>query len=238
MSILDGLLVHSPTSLDVLIALRKDLLTGKYDAGQHLKKEELAQLYQVSRGSITHALHKLEAEGLVACEPNGRVRVLGISVQDITDMYEIRLWLEKKAMQILLEKEHVDYTSLVLVMNSLNEEMSKGELSDPVQMAKLGFNVHAALFQLCGNRAIFLAWKGASGLMQEIININGTYVSAAETYRKHKTLCDCIIQKWPNSVQIIEEHLMAGSRDVYLQALENIRSKGDKPKGARFKGKG
>ena len=225
MSILDGLLVHSPTSLDALIALRKDLLTGKYKIGQHLKKEKLAQQYEVSRGSITHALHKLETEGLVECEQNGRVRVIGVSVQDIIDMYEIRLWLEKKAMEILLAKEHVDYTPLVTVMNSLNEEMNKGEAADPVQMAKLGFNVHTAIFQMSGNKAIFLAWKGASGLMQEIININGAHVTANETYRKHKELCDCIIQKWPNSVQIIEEHLTAGSRDVYLDALENITGK-------------
>jgi len=225
MSILDGLLVHSPTALDALIALRKDLLTGKYKIGQHLKKEKLAQQYEVSRGSITHALHKLETEGLVECEQNGRVRVIGVSVQDIIDMYEIRLWLEKRAMEILLAKEHVDYTPLVTVLNSLNEEMNKGEAADPVQMAKLGFNVHTAIFQMSGNKAIFLAWKGASGLMQEIININGAHVTANETYRKHKELCDCIIQKWPNSVQIIEEHLTAGSRDVYLNALKNISGK-------------
>ena len=225
MSVLDGLLVHSPTSLDALIALRKDLLTGKFGVGQHLKKENLAQHYQVSRGSVTHALHKLETEGLVECEQNGRVRVIGISVQDIVDMYEIRLLLEKKAMKILMEKENVDYSPLVQVMNSLNTEMAKGEAADPVQMAKLGFSVHIAMFQMCGNKAIFLAWKGASGLMQEIININGSHVTAEETYRKHKTLCECIIQKWPNSVQIIEEHLTTGSRDIYLEALENIAKK-------------
>ena len=226
MSVLNGLLVHSPTSLDALIALRQDLLTGKFKVGQHLKKENLAQQYQVSRGSVTHALHKLEMEGLVACEQNGRVRVIGVSVQDIVDMYEIRLWLEKKAMEILMEKENVDYSPLVQVMNSLNEEMAQGEAADPVQMAKLGFSVHIAMFQMCGNKALFLAWKGASGLMQEIININGSSVTAEETYRKHKTLCECIIQKWSNSVQIIEEHLTAGSRDVYLGALENIAFRG------------
>ena len=118
MSILNGLLVHSPTSLDVLIALRKDLLSGKYKVGQHLKKEKLAQQFQVSRGSVTHALHKLEMEGLVTYEQNGRVRVIGISSQDIVDMYEIRLWLEKKAIQKLIEKDLVDYSPIVKVMNS------------------------------------------------------------------------------------------------------------------------
>jgi hypothetical protein len=52
--------------------------------------------------------------------------------------------------------------------------------------------------------------------------INGSHVPAKETYRKHKVLSDCIIQKWENAVEIIEEHLMAGSRDIYLQALRNI----------------
>lgn len=223
---LNGHLVHSPTSLDVLIALRKDLLTNKYNVGQHLKKEYLAQQYQVSRGSVTQALNKLEMEGLVICEKNGRVKVIGVSVQDIIDMYEIRIWLEKKAIQILSEKENVDYSPLVQIMNALNDEMAKGEAADSIEMAKLGYSVHIAMFQMCGNKAIFLAWKGASGLMQEIININGTHVSAEETYKKHKILCDCIIQKWANAVQIIEEHLTAGSRDVYLEALDNIAYKG------------
>ena len=225
MSFINGHLVHSPTSLDVLIALRKDLLTNKYKEGQHLIKENLAKQYQVSRGSVTQALNKLEMEGLVTCEQNGRVKVLGVSVQDIIDMYDIRIWLEKRAVQILLGKEHVDYSPLVQIMNALNDEIAKGESANPIEMAKLGFSVHTAMFQMCGNQAIFLAWKGASGLMQEIININGSYVTAEETYRKHKTLCECIIQKWPNSVQIIEEHLTAGSRDIYLEALENIAKK-------------
>ena len=226
MSVLDNSLIYSPISLDVLKTLRKELLTGQYTKGLHLKKEELAHKFKVSRGSITHALNKLEMEGLVACEPNGRVLVIGVSEQDINDMYEIRLWLEKKAMQILLEKEHVDYTPLVKAMNSLNEEMEKTEATDPVRMADLGFNIHVSMFQTCGNRSIFLAWKGASGLMQEIININGSHVAAEETYQKHKEIYNCIIQKWSNSVQVIEEHLLAGSRDVYLEALRNITQRG------------
>jgi DNA-binding GntR family transcriptional regulator len=222
---LDGSLVHSPASLDVLHSLRKDLLTGKYQTGQHLKKEELARQYLVSRGSVSHALRKLEMEGLVAGEQNGKVKVIGLSEQDIIDMYEIRLLLEKKAMKILQERGYVDYSPLIRVMNSMKEEMDRGEKADPVQMAKMGFYIHMAMFQISGNRAIFQAWKGAAGLMQEIININGVHVPAEETYRKHKVLCDCIIQKWPNSVQVIEEHLIAGSRDVYLEAFKNITGK-------------
>jgi DNA-binding GntR family transcriptional regulator len=222
-SVLDSILTHSPTSWDVLVSLRKDILTGKIGKGVHLKKMELADRFGVSRGSVSQALYKLEMEGLVHGEHNGHVIVIGITEKDIIDMFEVRLYLEKEAMRILRNQDYVEYSPLLQVIKSMKEENDKGENADPVRMAQIGFNVHKAMLEISGNRALYQAWKGASGLMQEIMNINGSHVSAQETYNKHKILSDCIIQKWPDSVQVIEKHLMAGSRDVYLDALRNIK---------------
>jgi DNA-binding GntR family transcriptional regulator len=220
---LNNMLLHSPICLDVLIALRKDILTGKLKPGMHLKKMELAAQYNVSRGSVSQALYKLEMEGLVESESNGRAKVIGITEKDVVDMFDIRLLLEKKAIEILKDADYVDYSPLITVMNAMKIENDKGEAANPLVMARLGFNIHVTMFQITGNRAIFQAWKGASGLMQEIIDINGSHIPADETFRKHKILCDCIIQKWPNAVEVIAEHLMAGSRDVYLEALASIK---------------
>jgi DNA-binding GntR family transcriptional regulator len=225
--LLDSILVHSPTSLDVLVSLRKEILRGNLEPGIHLKKADLALKYGISRGSVSQALNKLEMEGLVESEENGRVKVIGITEKDVIDMFDIRLLLEKKAMEILRNQEYVDYSFLIKVMNDMKTENDRGKDADPVEMAHLGFKLHVAMFRMSGNRAIFHAWRGASGLMQEIININGSHVMAEETYRKHKILSDCIMQKWDNGVQIIEEHLMAGSRDVYLEALANIKYKAE-----------
>lgn len=227
MRILDNLLIHSPASLDVLISLRKEILTGKLNIGTHLKKNDIAVQYGVSRGSVSQALYKLEMEGLVESEGKGRSKVIGLTDKDIADMYDLRLYLEKKAMEILQTAEYVDYSPAIQVMNLMKEEYIKNEDADPVRMARLGYNLHVAMFQMAGNRAIFQAWKGASGLIQEIININGSCVAAEKTYKNHKILYDCIIQKWPNGDQCIEDHLMANSRDVYLQALHSIRRRGD-----------
>lgn len=227
MPLLNNTLIHSPASLEVLVSLRQAIITGELDSGTHLKQEILAGRYGVSRGSVSQALNKLEREGLVENEGKGRVKVIGITEKDVVDMFDIRLMLEKKAMEILRDKEYVDYSPLVKVMNDMNGENSGEKNADPVRMAKLGFNLHIAMFQMTENRALFQAWQVASALMQEIININGSHVSAQETFDKHKKLCDCIMQKWPNAVQVIEEHLMAGSREVYLQALKNIKRRGD-----------
>jgi hypothetical protein len=151
----------------------------------------------------------------------------GITEKDIIDMFEVRLYLEKEAMRILRDQDYVDYSPLLQVIKSMKEENDKRENANPVRMAQIGFAVHKTMLEISGNRAIYQAWKWASGLMQEIININGSHVPARETYSKHKILSDCIIQKRSDSVQVIEKHLMAGSRDIYLQALKDIRYKGE-----------
>ena len=225
MSLLDHILIHSPTSLDVLTVLREDILTGRIKMGTHLKKMDLANQFNVSRGSVSQALYKLEMEGLVESEGKGRAKVIGITEKDVNDMFDLRLFLEKKAMEILHAQDYVDFSPLMQVLKGMKEENDQGEEADPVLMARMGFNIHVTMFQMAENKALFQAWKVASGLMQEIIYINGHFVSAAETYRKHQVLSDCIIQRWPNSVAVIEEHLIEGSRDIYIQALHNIKSR-------------
>lgn len=55
---------------------------------------KLAEEYGVSRTPIREALLQLESEGLVKYEPNRGIIVLGISQQDIQDIYAIRRLIE------------------------------------------------------------------------------------------------------------------------------------------------
>lgn len=74
--------------------LRDDILNNKYKEGEKLVEAKLAEDLGVSRTPVREALKQLELDGLVENLPNRGVIVLGISIQDIEDIFEIRSAIE------------------------------------------------------------------------------------------------------------------------------------------------
>lgn len=73
--------------------LEQDILIGTYKRGEVLTELKLSETLGVSRTPIREALRKLEHEHLIEETSKGAL-VLGITEQDIKDIYEIRLNLE------------------------------------------------------------------------------------------------------------------------------------------------
>ena len=73
--------------------LERDILSGKYQRGELLSEVRLAKELEVSRTPIREALLRLEQENLLVESGRG-MAVLGISREDMIDMYDIRMRLE------------------------------------------------------------------------------------------------------------------------------------------------
>lgn len=74
--------------------IREDILSGKYQRDETLKEKTIGDELGVSRTPVREALRQLELEGLVTIIPNKGASVVGISKEDIKDIYEIRARLE------------------------------------------------------------------------------------------------------------------------------------------------
>lgn len=74
--------------------LREDILAGTYERDEELKEKTIGDELGVSRTPVREALRQLELEGLVTIVPNKGAYVVGISEEDIRDIYEIRARLE------------------------------------------------------------------------------------------------------------------------------------------------
>ncbi len=74
--------------------LRDDILNGRYKEGEKLVEAKLAEDLGVSRTPVREALKQLELDGIVENLPNRGVIVMGISMQDIEDIFEIRSAIE------------------------------------------------------------------------------------------------------------------------------------------------
>lgn len=86
-----------PLAARVYVALRADLMAGKYEPGKRLGEERLAGNYGVSRTPVREALSRLSADGLVSREVDG-LYPYRPRIDQLNDLYEVRLTLELRGL--------------------------------------------------------------------------------------------------------------------------------------------
>ncbi|HET9823223.1 MAG TPA: GntR family transcriptional regulator [Burkholderiaceae bacterium] len=87
---------HRTLSAAIVEELRRAILDGTYPAGEQLRQDALAASFQVSRIPIREALIQLEAEGLVRIEPHKGAIVSAFSLEEIDDVFDLRVLLEPR----------------------------------------------------------------------------------------------------------------------------------------------
>jgi DNA-binding GntR family transcriptional regulator len=77
--------------------LRNRILRGEMAPGTSMSQVELAEMLDAGRTPLREALRLLQSEGLVENEPNRNVRVAEFTLDDVEDLYLMRIALECSA---------------------------------------------------------------------------------------------------------------------------------------------
>lgn len=80
--------------------LRAAILDGEVGEGAITSQATLAERFGVGRTPLREALRMLQREGLIISEPNHRVRVAGLSADDVEELYIMRIALETIAIRL------------------------------------------------------------------------------------------------------------------------------------------
>jgi DNA-binding GntR family transcriptional regulator len=110
--------------------LREAILRGDLHAGAVLSQIRLAEDFGVSRGPVREALRLLQREGLVDAELNRRVRIADFSVDDLEELYAMRIVNEALAVRATVPR---------LTAQELEELHTRLEEMDAVA----GVDIHA-----------------------------------------------------------------------------------------------
>jgi DNA-binding GntR family transcriptional regulator len=84
----------------VYSSLRESILNGAIAPGSSLSQVQLASELGVSRGPLREAVRMLQREGLVEAEVNRRGRVSSFSIDDLEQLYAMRIVHEALAVRI------------------------------------------------------------------------------------------------------------------------------------------
>ena len=113
--------------------IREDILSGKYKKNEELKEKTIGEELGVSRTPVREALRQLELEGLVTIIPNKGAYVVGLSVGDIQDIYEMRSVLEglcAKRAAMKATQEQLEELEEILVLSGFHLKKEKYGFKD------------------------------------------------------------------------------------------------------------
>ena len=133
-------------SHQVFEKLEHSIIKGDIPAGTVISETELSKEYGVSRTPIREALSMLEQEGRVS-STHGRITVLGVSLQDLHDLLEIRALLEGRACAAVAENITDEGIAELKELYNLQEfYVLKG---DTENISKMDTHFHQAIFKYC-----------------------------------------------------------------------------------------
>lgn len=136
---------HRTLSAAIVEQLRRDILDGTYAAGDQLRQDALAASFDVSRIPVREALFQLEAEGLVLIEPHKGAIVSAFSLEEIDDVFDLRVLLEPRmlaqSVPLLTAQDFAEVSTLGA------EFMNAIAAQDVAQWGQLNARYHLALYR-------------------------------------------------------------------------------------------
>lgn len=208
----------------VLSQLRRLIITNELPVGTHLVESQLAASFNVSRGPIRDALTQLEVEGLVESRPRG-VFTLGLSIDDIDELYSLREDLERMAIRITAHlNRHANWIIAQPSLERMKRAASKGDHAD---FARADLAFHSSLFEAAAHQRLKRIWQQYEPTFEvllavttaEDIDLIPSYESHLEIYQKIKN------GELDGALVSLQEHLL-GSRNRLISAYRRFLKEG------------
>ena len=218
-----GMFARNLTTQNILTQFRQDIILCKYEDGEPVREMALAERYEVSRSAVRNALFALERGGLVTPLPNGTKKLRRFSLTDINDLYELRTYLENKAIEQIFSRSSRDYSAVLNAMGKLS--LSVNDDIDDILSADAVF--HREAIAISGNRSITQAWDTMIGVTNAVFHLNMTespsykewYIQTVD--ERHKQLLAALLTSEAKSKELFTEHIN-DALQVSIKALSGI----------------
>ena len=152
---------RTTTGSQVERVLREMILDGRLAPGTHLRETQVAQSLGVSRNTLREALRSLAEHGLVTHHPHRGVVVTDLSVEDVADLFRLRLVLEQAGLAALTETDELERAT-----DAFAAALERG---DGVEALEEDFRFHRALVAALGSDRLSAAHERAQGELRLVL---------------------------------------------------------------------
>ena len=174
----------------VFNAIENAILDGEYKDGDSLNELRLSKELGVSRTPVREALMQLELEGLVRNVPNKGAVVVGVTEQDIHDIYEIRIRIEGLAARLCAENITDELRALEQIVDLQEFYLLK---NDTEQIWKLDSDFHKIIYDASRSRPLRFTLSNFHNYIKKARDISvQTEGRAEKTVAEHRAILDAI----------------------------------------------
>lgn len=182
--------------------------------GTRLKEEQLAEIFQVSRGRVRQALSMLESDGLVTILPNRGAFVAEPGVDEARDVFHVRKQIEARVIERLIERiQDEDVQQLEQHLARERDATARGDTSAVIRLSG-GF--HLLLAELSGSPFLL-------GILRDLVS-RSSLITAM--YRKSH-LHNCGPDEHAALIDQIRARDAAGAKRVMAEHLQHVEDELD-----------
>lgn len=201
--------------------LTEAILQGEIPLGSKLSEPLLAQKYNVSRGPLREALHRLQERCLITRSANHGARVIEATPERLNELFEVREMLEGLAAR----------SAAVNMTGSEREALLTIVENQEAQIAGLQPEVHTALgaadrdfhFQIAqasrNPLLIGLLCAELYPLLRLYRSRNDNIALRERSAVEHRRIYDAIIDKDPDVAEMMMRRHIASARARRIEAL-------------------
>ncbi|WP_404328589.1 GntR family transcriptional regulator [Mesobacillus maritimus] len=209
-------LVAVPTlAQEVYTRIRESIMNGDLSPGEKISIRKMAERYGVSTMPVREALNKLQSEGFVHFERRS-IYVSKLSAKDLIEIFQIRINLEKMAMEWsypnIGEKEIDELTKMVKEMDL--------HIHAPIEWNVLNKQFHTKIYSYSHSKPMLEMLNAVWGRVDPYMNIYSTssyYLSLSQ--KEHYQVIDLMKNKEIDSLLALTTHHIQKTCDAVLDKL-------------------
>jgi DNA-binding GntR family transcriptional regulator len=211
----------SKTADAVYATLQTAISSGLLTEGEWLKEELLAESFGVSRTPIREALQRLEVEQFVRRVPYRGVVVCGITSQQVTEFYMLRIAVDGIASGLAARKRTpVDVAQLRWLNAKMKEAAQAGDVD---AITQINIDFHEAVCRIADN-AMILGFVEQIHVWVRRADYNPFTVPGRpeQGAAEHDGIIDAIEAGDPDLAESLTRRHMQNSNDLRLRLLKDV----------------
>lgn len=178
------------SELSVSRALRRDILTGRLEAGSRLTEAALSSRFGVGRGLVREAVQRLSTQGLLISRPNRGVVVAPEAPREIRNLITpIRRTVEVYALRLIFDDlSAADFAAWDAILDQMREACVRLDFAATAE-ADIAF--HHRLLERAGQPDLLVIWETLVGrIRSHFRRTQKLQADAMEIYEEHRAILD------------------------------------------------